>query len=64
MSYIPILCFIAGLFTGVAVTVLGLYLGFKASFDIRNTREGIANDTGLLKDRKDPAEFQLIDDKG
>ena len=61
MNYIPILTFIAGLLTGVGVTCLGLYLGFKASFDIRNIRTGDSNDTGLLADKKDPAEFDLIE---
>lgn len=61
--YIPTMFFIAGLLTGVVVTCLGLYLGFKASFDIRSIQTGVDDGPGLLKNRKDPAEFDLIDDE-
>lgn len=61
--YIPILCFVAGMLAGVAVTCLGLYLGFKASFDIRSIKTGVDDGPGLLKNRDGAAEFELIDEK-
>lgn len=60
--YIPILCFVAGTLLGIGVTILGMYLGFKVSYDIRNAREGLVNNDGLMKVKTDPAEFELIDD--
>lgn len=60
--YIPIICFIFGLLVGVGATILGLYLGFKASYDIRNHHEGIVNNDGLIHASKDPAEFDLDPD--
>ncbi len=60
--YIPTIFFIAGLLTGVVVTCLGLYLGFKASFDIRSIQTGIDDGPGLLQNLKNPAEFDLLED--
>ncbi len=62
-QYIPIIIFVCGLLVGVGTTILGLYLGFKASYDIRNHKEGIVNDEGLIHPRKNPAEFELLDDE-
>lgn len=61
-SYIPIICFVSGLLVGVGTTILGLYLGFKASYDIRNHKEGIVNNDGLLRPDKEPGEFDLDPD--
>lgn len=62
-QYIPIISFVAGLLVGVGTTILGLYLGFKASYDIRNHREGLVNNEGLLRPNKDSGEFDLLDDE-
>ena len=59
--YIPIICFVIGLLVGVGTTILGLYLGFKASYDIRNHREGDVNDDGLIRSHKEPGEFGLLE---
>jgi len=62
-SLIPIGCFIAGLLVGVGAMLLGLWLGFKASYDIRNHREGFAGNTdGLIQTDKDAGELDLIED--
>ena len=58
-EYIPIICFVAGVLVGVGITVLGFRLGFRASYEIRNKEE--AEDKGLFKNRKEPAEFNLLD---
>jgi ABC-type lipoprotein release transport system permease subunit len=62
-QYIPIICFVAGLLVGVGTTILGLYLGFKASYDIRNHKEGIFNSDGLVHSDKEPGEFDLLEDE-
>ncbi len=62
-EYVYIISFVFGLLVGVGTTILGLYLGFKASYDIRNHKEGIVNDEGLIHSRKNPAEFDLLDDE-
>lgn len=61
--YIPIICFVAGLLVGVGTTILGLYLGFKASYDIRNHKEGIFNNDGNIHPEKDAGEFDLDPDE-
>ena len=60
---IPTLYFVAGLFTGIGVTILGMYLGFKVSYDIRNVKEGVVNNDGLIKPKEDPKEFELMEDE-
>lgn len=60
---IPTLYYILGLFTGIGVTILGMYLGFKVSYDIRNAREGTANNDGLIRLKEDPKEFELMEDE-
>jgi hypothetical protein len=61
-SLIPIACFVAGLLVGVGAMLLGLWLGFKASYDIRNHREGFAGNTdGLVTTKADDGEMELID---
>jgi hypothetical protein len=60
---IAIGCFAQGLFAGAALVVYGYKLGFKASYQIRNTTEGIDTDEGLLRPRKEPAEFELLENK-
>lgn len=58
---ITIASFVTGLIVGVAVTTYGFKLGFKASYQIRETfGEEDLPDT-LLKKRVDPAEFDLLD---
>ena len=58
-----LLCFIAGLLVGLVITCLGLYLGFKASYDIRNSKNGVAEELGLIRPSKDPAEFDLLNEQ-
>lgn len=60
-DYISIICFIAGLLVGVGVTILGFRLGFRASYEIRSHQEESAEDKGLFKGGKDPAEFELLE---
>lgn len=63
-EYIPIICFVAGLAVGVAVTIIGFRLGFKASYEIRDGKQyPETEDKGLFKGRKDPAEFQILDEE-
>lgn len=61
-EYIPITCFIAGLNLGAALMYVGFKLGFRASFEIRQSKEFPEEDKGLFKKPKDPAEFELIKD--
>lgn len=64
-NLIPIICFCAGILTGVGAMLLGLWLGFKASYDIRNHREGFAGNTdGLMNTKADAGEMDLIEDDG
>ena len=62
-QYIPILCFLLGVLSGVGVMVLGLYFGFRASYDIRNQKEGTVEIPGLLKPKVDDGELDLLDDE-
>ena len=63
IEYIPIICFVAGVLVGVGVTVMGFLLGFRASYEIRGHKEESAEDKGLFKGKKDPAEFELLEKK-
>lgn len=60
MNYLPILIFIAGVLCGASLLAIGLYLGFRASYDIRNHREGWVNSDGLLKLKGDTGELDLL----
>ncbi len=61
---IPIICFVVGLAIGVAVTIVGFRLGWKASYEIRMSKgDDSVEDKGLFGARKDPAEFELLDDE-
>lgn len=53
--------FTAGLTAGVILTAYGFRLGFKASYQIRETISGEEMPDKLLKMRVDPAEFDLLD---
>ena len=53
--------FVAGLTAGVILTAYGFKLGFKASYQIRETISGEEQPDSLLKHRTDPAEFDLLD---
>ena len=53
--------FIAGLIAGVILTAYGFRLGFKASYQIRETIGGEEMPDKLLKSRVDPVEFDLLD---
>lgn len=58
---ITITSFIAGLIAGVALTAYGFKLGFKASYQIRETISGEEMPDTLLKHREDPQEFNLLE---
>lgn len=61
-EYIPIICFVAGLLTGVGFAFLGFRLGFRVSYEIRNQKEESGEEKGLFnKSKKDPAEFELVE---
>ena len=61
-NYIPIICFIAGGMFGAALTVIGFRLGFRASYEIRQNKEGLSEDvTGIFHKERQPAEFDLLD---
>ena len=59
VEYILIIVFIVGLASGAVLTVYGLKLGFKLSYEIRNHAEG-GEGQRLFPD-KEPAEVSLID---
>lgn len=55
-----VVCFMAGLALGAAIMVYGFRLGFKASYEIRGSKDD--EGSGLFGGKnKDPAEFGLID---
>ena len=64
MTYaLPILTFIVGIFCGMGILGLGLWLGYKMSVDIRNIKSDTEVHAGLFTCNKDPAEFQLLEDQ-
>lgn len=61
-EYIPIICFVAGTATGATLNYIGFKLGFRASFEIRQSKDYPDEEgKGLFKRTKDPAEFELLD---
>ena len=62
-NYIPIICFIAGWVLGACSVIVGFRLGFRASYEIRNNKDEDPADKGLFKSQKDPAEFELLNEK-
>ena len=62
IDYIPIFCFVAGAIAGAALMYIGLKLGFRASFEIRQSKEYPEEGKGLFKQKKDPAEFELLEE--
>lgn len=61
-KYIPIICFVAGLVVGAILMYVGFKLGFRASFEIRQSKDFPDEEgKGLFKKPKDPAEFELLD---
>jgi len=64
-SYIPIICFLLGVVVGAGLMLLGFHLGFKASYEIRESKDmgtGEIEGKGLFKKNKEPAEFELLDE--
>jgi len=62
-DYIPIICFVAGIVTGAGLMYIGFKLGFRASFEIRQSKDFPEEEgKGLFKKSKDPAEFELLKD--
>jgi len=60
-EYIPIICFVGGMVMGAVLTYIGFKLGFRASFEIRQSKEYPEQEgKGLFKREKDPAEFELL----
>lgn len=62
-QYLLIICFLLGTLAGAGLTFFGFYVGFKISYDIRNNRDGIVNDDGLLGPESDPSELDLIEEE-
>lgn len=56
-----IICYIIGLVSGAWLIVIGYKLGFKASYQIRETISGEEQPDKLLTNRTDPAEFGLLE---
>lgn len=63
LAIYAILIFVSGLIAGRILTVSGYKLGFKASYQIRETISGEEMPDKLLKHREDPAEFGLQDEE-
>ena len=61
-EYAFIICFVLGLVAGVVVTIVGFRLGWKTSYEIRSNKEEPAEGKGLFPSKKDPAEFELIEE--
>lgn len=61
-TYIPIICYVLGVATGVIISYLGYLLGFKASYEIRSVKSGEDQDNTLFP-KKDPAEFKLLEEQ-
>ena len=60
--YIPIICFVAGIGTGALLTYIGFKLGFRASFEIRQSKDFPDEEgKGLFKKSKDPPEFEILE---
>ena len=60
-KYIPIICFVAGTACGALLTYIGFRLGFRASFEIRQSKDYPEEEgKGIFKKTKDPAEFELL----
>lgn len=59
-EYIPIICFIVGLVVGAVLHHIGFKLGFRASFEIRQSKDyPEEGGKGLFK-KKEPSEFELL----
>lgn len=62
-NYIPIICFVAGTIAGAVLMYIGFKLGFRASFEIRQSNDfPLDEDKGLFKKPKEAAEFELLED--
>lgn len=60
-EYIPIICYVAGTVSGALLTYIGFKLGFRASFEIRQSKDYPEEEgKGLFKKNKEPAEFELL----
>jgi hypothetical protein len=60
-DYIPIICFVAGTVTGAVLTYIGFKLGFRASFEIRQSKDYPEDEgKGLFKKPQEPAEFDIL----
>ena len=56
-----IISFVSGLIAGLMLTAYGFKLGFKASYQIRETISGEEQADSLLKNRQDPQEFNSLE---
>lgn len=62
-KYIPTICFVAGTAAGAVLTYIGFKLGFRASFEIRQSKDYAEEGKGLFKQKKDPAEFEILENE-
>lgn len=61
-EYLRIICFVAGTVVGAVLTYIGFKLGFRASFEIRQSKHYPDEEgKGLFKQKNDPAEFELLE---
>lgn len=61
-EYIPIICFVGGTVAGATLMYIGFKLGFRASFEIRQSKDYPDEEgKGLFKKPKDPTEFELME---
>ena len=56
-----LLCYIVGLASGVGVTLLGLWIGFKLSYDIRRLQIDEEIEVNPLRKPKETEEFKLME---
>lgn len=55
--------FVLGLIIGVLLIRHGFLLGWKSSYEIREGKSGETEGQGLFPSKKDPAEFELLDEE-
>lgn len=61
-KYLHITCLLVGLNAGAVIMYIGFKLGFRASFEIRASKDYPEEEgKGLFKKPKDPAEFELLE---
>jgi len=62
LAIAALVIFVFGILIGVLIIRYGFLLGWRASYEIREHKENPETEgQGLFKDKKDPAEFELIE---